>query len=193
VWVVGLGNPGPRYAGTRHNVGLDVLLGLVDRWDAERLARTQQFDVYRASIDDKEIQLITPLSYMNRSGSALAAFEHMRGERPDPGETLILCDDVYLPLGSLRLRARGSTGGHNGLASIEEYFATPDYPRLRIGVGGVAPEELTKHVLSTFDESEIEPIRDALERAELAVEVWAREGIDSAMNRFNRSSKEVQA
>jgi PTH1 family peptidyl-tRNA hydrolase len=78
------------------------------------------------------------------------------------------------------------------LASIEEYIGTPDYPRLRIGVGGVSPEELTEHVLSTFDESEIEPIKDALERAEVAVEIWAREGIDSAMNRFNRSSKEVQ-
>jgi PTH1 family peptidyl-tRNA hydrolase len=192
VWIVGLGNPGPRYAGTRHNVGLDLLLGLTERWDAEPLARARQFEAYRARLDDREIHLIAPLSYMNRSGSALAAFESWQGERPDPSRTLILCDDVYLPLGSLRLRARGTTGGHKGLASIEEYIGTPDYARLRIGVGGVSPDELTEHVLSTFDESEIEPIKDALERAELAVEVWAREGIDSAMNRFNRSSKEVQ-
>lgn len=192
MWIVGLGNPGPRYAGTRHNVGLDVLLGLVDRWGAEPLARAPQFEAYRARLDDREIHLIAPLSYMNRSGAALAAFESRQGERPDPDRTLILCDDVYLPLGSLRLRARGTTGGHNGLASIEEYIGTPDYARLRIGVGGVSPEELTEHVLSTFDESEIESIKDVLERAELAVDVWAREGIDSAMNRFNRSSKEVQ-
>lgn len=193
MWIVGLGNPGPRYAGTRHNVGLDVLLGLVERWDAEPLVRTRQFEAFRASVNDREVQLIAPRSHMNRSGSALAAFDRWRGERLEPGRTLILCDDVYLPLGTLRLRARGSTGGHNGLASIEEYFGTPEYPRLRIGVGGVSPEELTEHVLSTFDEPETEPIRDALARAELAVEVWAREGIDSAMNRFNRSSKEVQA
>ena len=74
MWIVGLGNPGPRYAGTRHNVGLDVLLALVDRWDAEPLARAQQFEAYRTRLDDREIYLIAPLSYMNRSGSALAAF-----------------------------------------------------------------------------------------------------------------------
>jgi PTH1 family peptidyl-tRNA hydrolase len=174
-------------------VGLDVLLGLVDRWDAESLARTRQFESYRTSLADREIHLIAPLSYMNRSGLALAAYERARNERPEPGRTLVLCDDVYLPLGTLRMRASGSTGGHNGLASVEEYFGTPEYARLRIGVGGVSPEELTEHVLSTFDESEIEAIKDAIERAELAAEVWAREGVESAMNRFNRSSKEAQA
>lgn len=193
MWVVGLGNPGPRYAGTRHNVGLDVLHGLAERWEAEPLAQSRRFEAYRARLGDQDIDLIAPLAYMNRSGLALAAFEAVQGLKPDPGRTVILCDDVYLPLGTIRVRARGSTGGHKGLASIEEYFGTPDYARLRIGVGGVSPDELTEHVLSTFEESEIEPMRDALERAEEAVELWAREGIDSAMNRFNRRSKEVQA
>lgn len=191
--MVGLGNPGPRYAGTRHNVGLDALLGLVDRWGAEPLGRNEQYEAYRARLGAREIDLIAPLTYMNRSGRALAAYESAEADAPRPSETLILCDDVYLPLGTLRLRGTGSTGGHNGLASIEEYFGTPHYARLRIGVGSTTSEELSDHVLSTFDESEIESIRDALERAEEAAEIWAREGIDSAMNRFNRRSKEVQA
>ena len=193
MWVVGLGNPGPRYAATRHNVGQRVVLDLVDRWGACSLARARSFKAYRALLGGREVDLIAPLAFMNRSGEALTAFERVEGVAMMPAEILIVCDDVYLPVGTLRLRARGSTGGHLGLASIEKHLGTPDYPRLRIGVGKNSSEELSEHVLSSFEMTEIEPLEDALQRAQEAVEVWLEKGTESAMNFFNRRSKEVDA
>jgi PTH1 family peptidyl-tRNA hydrolase len=127
---------------------------------------------------------------MNRSGEALAGFEQTTGESPVAQESLILTDDIYLPVGTLRIRPGGSTGGHRGLESVEEYFGTADYPRLRIGVGRGSADELVDHVLSGFEEEERVSLQESLERAEEASEVWIREGIESAMNRFNRRSKE---
>lgn len=193
MWVVGLGNPGRRYAGTRHNVGHALVRGLAERWRAEPGARERAFHAWRAPADGPvgAVTLIAPQAYMNRSGEALAAFAAATGERPTAAETLVACDDIHLPVGHLRLRSRGSTGGHRGLASVEEYFGTSDYPRLRIGVGHAAGEELVEHVLSEFDEPDEACVREALERAADAVETWLREGILAAMNRFNRRVREV--
>jgi PTH1 family peptidyl-tRNA hydrolase len=128
---------------------------------------------------------------MNRSGEALGDFEARSGARVAPADTLVVCDDVYLPVGHLRVRPSGSTGGHRGLASIGTHLGTPDYPRLRIGVGAAAGEDLADHVLSRFAASEEEAVHEALVRAGEAVETWAREGVLAAMNRFNRRVREV--
>ena len=126
MWVVGLGNPGRRYAGTRHNVGHALVGSLVERWRAEPWARERTFHAYRATVGPAgAVTLIAPQAYMNRSGEALAAFAAVTGERPAPARTLVACDDVYLPVGTLRLRSRGSTGGHRGLASVQGFFGTP--------------------------------------------------------------------
>lgn len=194
MWVVGLGNPGSCYAGTRHNVGQTVLYRLVDRWKAQLLSRQPSYESFRAGLpgaEPIEIVLIAPLSMMNRSGEALADFERASGARLAAGETLVICDDVYLPVGSLRARAQGSTGGHRGLESVETFFGTSEYPRLRIGVGQASGEELVDHVLSRFEDEEREPLEEALGRSLEAVDTWAREGILATMNRFNRKSKEV--
>jgi PTH1 family peptidyl-tRNA hydrolase len=192
VWLVGLGNPGSRYEGTRHNVGFDVARRLVERWRAKPDARTPAFAAWRARVPGgagREVLILEPLLYMNKSGEAIAAYEAHAGERLLPAESLIVCDDIYLPVGGIRLRARGSTGGHNGLASVQERFGTADYPRLRIGVGHASGEELVDHVLSRFDDAEREEVDAALESAVEACETWARDGIVAAMNRFNQRAR----
>jgi PTH1 family peptidyl-tRNA hydrolase len=189
VWLVGLGNPGSRYDGTRHNVGFDVARRLVERWRAKPEARMPAFAAWRTRIPGgagREVAIVEPLLYMNKSGEAIAAYEAARGERVLPAESLVVCDDIYLPLGAIRLRARGTTGGHNGLASVQAQFGTADYPRLRIGVGHAGGEELIDHVLSRFGNDERETVDAALGRAVEACETWARDGIVAAMNRFNQ-------
>ncbi len=182
--VVGLGNPGPRYAGTRHNVGFAVMHRLVDRLKARPLERCSDYEAWHAETEGGPLAIVTPLRFMNRSGEALLIYRERHGL--DPAECLVVVDDVYLPTGTLRLRARGSDGGHNGLESVRLSLGTADYPRLRIGVG--APEgsgEMADHVLSGFEPEELPLVRESLERAEDAALLWAREGITAAMNRFN--------
>lgn len=193
MWLVGLGNPGPRYAGTRHNVGHDVAHRLVERWKAKPVARTEAFDAWQARLPGgagKQVAIVVPLLFMNRSGDALAAYERAIGERVAPEETLVVCDDIYLPVGVIRVRPQGSTGGHNGLQSVEEHFGSDGYARLRIGVGNAAREELVDHVLSRFDAAEEEAVLASLDRSVEAAETWAREGILAAMNRFNQRVRE---
>ena len=189
MWLVGLGNPGSRYDGTRHNVGFDVAQALVERWRAKAVARTQAFAAWRARVPGgagREVAILTPLLFMNRSGEAIQAYEADTRERVAPAESLIVCDDIYLPVGAIRLRARGTTAGHNGLASVQEHFGTPEYPRLRIGVGHAGGEELVDHVLSRFEDDEREKVDAALARCLDACETWARVGVVAAMNRFNQ-------
>jgi len=193
MWLVGLGNPGPRYAGTRHNVGHDVAHLLVERWKAKPVARTEAFDAWQARLPGgagKQVAIVVPLLFMNRSGDALAAYERAIGERVAPEETLVVCDDIYLPVGVIRVRPQGSTGGHNGLQSVQEHFGSDGYARLRIGVGNAAREELVDHVLSRFDAAEEEAVLASLDRSVEAAETWAREGILAAMNRFNQRVRE---
>jgi len=189
VWVVGLGNPGARYEGTRHNAGFEVLYRLVARWKARLALRESEVEAFRSG----DVTLVAPLAFMNRSGDALAAYEESSGTRLVPAETLVVCDDIYLPVGTLRLRPGGSTAGHRGLESIEAHFGTPEYPRLRIGVGGQPGEGLADHVLSRFEPAERDLMDEAVAEAEQAVETWASEGILAAMNRFNRRSRGVSS
>jgi PTH1 family peptidyl-tRNA hydrolase len=188
--VVGLGNPGTRYADTRHNVGWWVVERLVARWSARPGERTADYRTWTAEVVGREVALLQPLTFMNLSGDALKAC----GERHpfSPAELLVVADDIYLPVGALRLRAGGSSGGHRGLESIELALGTREYARLRIGVGAAEGTDLREHVLGVPAEEEGRMLEDTAGRAVDAVECWLGEGILAAMNRFNRRvGKEV--
>ena len=190
--VVGLGNPGGRYAGTRHNVGWQVLDVLARRWDARELAASAVSAVRRAEVAGGSVVLMRPLTFMNNAGDAVDAWQ--RGPEGPAEDVLVVGDDVYLPLGALRLRARGSSGGHRGLESIERAMGHRDFSRLRIGVGAAeSSAELREHVLDRFTAEQQALIDETALRAADAVECWVAEGILAAMDRFNRrAGKEVR-
>ncbi len=196
--VLGLGNPGPEYVETRHNVAWWLLDLLARRWSAGPFrAGGAGFGLggewAEARVDGEEVWLVKPLTYVNRSGlvarAAVARLRADEGAGFDVGrDLLVVVDDVALPPGRARFRARGSAGGHNGLLSVESALGTQGYSRLRIGVGGPPPGvELADWVLSLFESAEEEGAVLALlpELAE-GVEVWVREGIEPAMSRYNR-------
>jgi PTH1 family peptidyl-tRNA hydrolase len=185
--VVGLGNPGERYAATRHNVAWRVLNELARRWRLKDDASVPGlYQSSRGEVAGGEIELMRPQTYMNRSGDALADWLGRQGEIPADG-MLVVSDDVYLPLGTLRLRARGSSGGHRGLESLEAVLGHRDFARLRVGVGAAeSSTDLKEHVLEAFGPEEEPVVERAVQNAADAVECWVREGITPAMNRFNR-------
>ena len=184
--IVGLGNPGSRYKSTRHNVGWHVLDRLAARWGAEKPGKARHAEVLKSAFEERQVWLVKPLTYMNDSGKAVRALaekDHLPLER-----ILVVYDDLDLALGKLRLRAGGSSGGHNGIKSIQQHVAGKpgDFPRIKIGIGrppsGVDPMD---HVLTTFRPDEKPAIADAILRAADAVECWLHEGIEAAMNKFN--------
>jgi PTH1 family peptidyl-tRNA hydrolase len=184
--VVGLGNPGAEYADTRHNAGFIVADALADRWQSA-FRRAPRARLASGTIAGQPLLLIKPHTYMNDSGSALIPLL----ERPDfdpAHDLLILVDDGALPLGSFRLRARGSSGGHNGLESVESALGSRHYARLRIGIGPIPEDvdDLADWVLAPFDPAEADTLSDLLPEMGDAVECWVSEGIERAMNRFNK-------
>ena len=171
--VVGLGNPGARYERTRHNVGWRVLAALDARWRCEPGRETRPlYRTRRAEVAGRTVELMWPLTYMNESGQALATWLE-RHATPE-SEVLVVSDDVYLPIGALRFRPQGSSGGHRGLESIEASLATRAFARLRIGVGQPAGPELREHVLEGFEPDEEAVMEELIARAAEAVECWAR-------------------
>ena len=181
--VVGLGNPGERYARTRHNVAWRTLDELAARHATRETPGHAAFRARRATIAEREVELLQPLTYMNLSGEALRAWREREGVEQ---ALLVVSDDVYLPLGRLRVRARGSSGGHRGLESIESVVGR-DYDRLRIGVGAAGESSaLREHVLEQFAPEEEPVLEEAIRRAADAVECWIAEGALGAMNQFNR-------
>jgi len=182
--IAGLGNPGAEYARTRHNVGFRVVELLAERWRIpinRYLLRT----LYgRGRLGPEEVILAKPLTYMNRSGDAVAALLWHFGL--GPADLLVVYDDVALPLGRLRLRGRGSAGGHRGMASIIERLGSEDFPRLRLGVGTPPPGvALPDYVLSPFPPAEEAEVEGLLARAGQAVEFFVTLGLEAAMNRIN--------
>ncbi|MFI5178950.1 MAG: aminoacyl-tRNA hydrolase [Vicinamibacterales bacterium] len=185
--VVGLGNPGGEYRGTRHNVGFEVMDLLARRhglvWPAKPGGDAAEVRWRRS---DADVLLVKPLTFMNLSGQAVG--ELVRFYKIDFADVLIVCDDVNLPLGRLRARATGTEGGHNGLRSIAESLGTIDYARLRVGVGrGDMRRDLADHVLARFEPDERTGIDDAIARAADAVELWMTDGLARVMNTFNRA------
>jgi PTH1 family peptidyl-tRNA hydrolase len=183
--VVGLGNPGERYRRTRHNVGFMVVDALAARIDVERDRDEPDAWVASARLGGVDVRLVKPLTFMNRSGVAV---EKLAAELAvGPGELLVVVDDVALELGSLRIRERGSHGGHNGLRSLIDVLGTDEFPRVRVGIRrGEIPEDVAGYVLSEFPREDVLIVQEVIGRAAEAVECVIREGAPSAMNRYNR-------
>ena len=188
--IAGLGNPGSDYAATRHNVGFMVADLLAERWRAAwTVEKKFQARVARAKRDGRKMILCQPQTFMNASGEAVGAV--VRFYRLTPQRILIVVDDADLPVGQLRLRAEGSSGGHHGLDSIEQQLGTRGYPRLRLGIGRRNQEqrEITDHVLGRFQAAERTAMQEVLDRAVQQVECWLADGIEKAMNEFNGAAK----
>ena len=181
--VVGLGNPGSRYEKSRHNIGWMVLDRLADRLGVGGRAKSRDAAAtVRGRIGDDEILLVKPTTYMNRSGEAVR--KALARERVPLAELLVVVDDMALPFGRLRMRGKGSHGGHNGLRSITAEMGTDRYARLRIGIGE-APRGAVEHVLGDFATAEQADLDVVLDAAADAVETWIRSGPDVAANRWN--------
>ncbi|HEY7090039.1 MAG TPA: aminoacyl-tRNA hydrolase [Tepidisphaeraceae bacterium] len=200
--VVGLGNPGSEYVGTRHNIGWEVVdrlatrLGWIGRGEEfNRLARTK-FDglaldgtvsLHGTGGTDK-LLLLKPTTYMNLSGKAVQAA--MGFYQLTPGDVMVVLDDLALPCGKLRIRPNGSSGGHNGLRDIERMLGTSEYPRLRIGIDPPPPPMAGKdYVLGRFTAEQRQKIDPAVDRAVQSILTWIENGITTAMNRFNADSE----
>jgi PTH1 family peptidyl-tRNA hydrolase len=181
--IVGLGNPGREYEHTRHNVGFQVAEELAQRYRVTLKSRASwKARVAKIAEIDEGVLLAEPTTFMNLSGWAvreIAAFHKL-----SPSDVLVVVDDADLPLGRLRLRTSGSAGGHNGLKSVIQELGTAEFPRLRVGVGRQAGE-LKNHVLGRFSVDERTQIDAAVKRAADAAELFAKENILAAMNRFN--------
>jgi PTH1 family peptidyl-tRNA hydrolase len=185
--VFGIGNPGPKYDGTRHNLGFDVVDAIAEEAGARFVPiRGMEADGARVTLRGKPLLLVKPLTYVNRCGPVLAAARSALGTPLE--RLLVVVDDLDLDVGRLRLRPRGSAGGHNGLKSITEHLATDAFWRLRVGIGAPGPGSVTDHVLGRFSEDEGPLVDASLERAVSAVKAWAVAGGDRAMEAVNRRS-----
>lgn len=184
--IVGLGNPGRQYQGTRHNVGFEVLAALADRHGGGKPKAKFDAELVDIQVGDEKLLLVAPMTFMNESGRAarqVVTFYDVPAE-----DVLVLCDDMDLDTGRLRLRATGSAGGQKGLADIIRHLGTQKVPRLRIGIGR-PPGRMkgSDYVLGRFSKSEREAIDPAILDAADGVERWATEGILLAMNTVNAS------
>jgi peptidyl-tRNA hydrolase, PTH1 family len=181
--VVGLGNPGTKYQGTRHNVGFEVIDRLAQ--GGTRPSFSHKFDglVAETEIDFRRVLLLKPETFMNLSGRSVG--QALRFYKLQPADLLVVCDDLSLPLGKLRIRPGGSDGGQKGLRDIIAHVGTEQVPRLRLGIGERGEVDAVDFVLSRFRSAERAIIDDALILATQAVAVWVTQGIEPAMNRFN--------
>jgi peptidyl-tRNA hydrolase, PTH1 family len=181
--VVGLGNPGRNYAGTRHNVGFAVVDSLASGPGVSRFQSRFQAQVAEFIEGSEKILLLKPETFMNLSGRAVR--QAVDFYNLPATELLVVCDDINLPLGKLRVRARGTHGGHNGLRDIQNHLGNTEYARLRIGVGAPKPDETVDHVLGRFRPTERPAIEDAVALAAQAVLMWASRGVEACMNEYN--------
>lgn len=181
--LAGLGNPGREYANNRHNLGFMVIDHLAEKFGAI-FRRHEFYDLSHLQLDEKELLLLKPLTFMNRSGIAVS--EATSANNIDPSNLLVIIDDLALPFGSIRMRAKGSSGGHNGLQSVIDYLKTEQFPRLRIGI---KPEkeidDIIDFVLSDFSKDERNQLEDIINKASKAALYFVEHGIMAAMNRFN--------
>ena len=183
--VVGLGNPGPEYESTRHNVGWWVVNHLADVWRFPAWRAVERAQSADGEVNGRRVRLLKPLTFMNLSGEALAPYV-TRPFWSVANDLLVVVDDVALPFGTYRFRAKGSAGGHNGLRSIEEALGTQEYARLRIGVGPgeqVPGEVLRDFVLSDFSPEEAAAVRELFPALRAGIDTWITDGILATMNR----------
>jgi PTH1 family peptidyl-tRNA hydrolase len=185
--VVGLGNPGKTYENTRHNVGFSVIACLASRWQAARPSAKFQAEIAEIRLENEKTLLVCPLTFMNLSGRSvgqLVAFYRVPLE-----DLLIICDDLSLPLGKIRLRGQGSSGGQKGLQDVIATLGSSAFPRLRIGIDATpAGWDTADYVLSKFSSDEAPVVAATVERAADVVEMWAKSGLTEAMNKYNRQN-----
>lgn len=187
--IVGLGNPGPEYADTRHNLGFRCVEDIARRHNAAWQDRTQGLASYVAVVhteaENETIVLAKPQTFMNRSGPAVR--DLLGFLKLDPQRTLIVYDEMDLPFGRLRLRERGSAGTHNGMRSVVSSLQTEDVARLRVGIGQSSPGEATSHVLGEFEADQQAAVDELVRHAADAALEWAEHGAAVAMNRYNKT------
>jgi PTH1 family peptidyl-tRNA hydrolase len=186
--ILGLGNPGPEYERTRHNVGWWVLDHLADVWRFDGWRKDGEARVAAGLVGPHKVRLVKPLTYYNLSGTVLRPYV----KRPfwaAKTDLLVVADDVALPVGTIRTRARGSAGGSNGLKSIEGVLKSQEYPRLRVGTKPADERrevgKLSDFVLSEFGKMDAAEVRALFPRITEAAELWMREGVEAAMNKYN--------
>lgn len=186
--IVGLGNPSREYAATRHNIGFDAVTRIADDYDIPLDTKRHKAICGRGYIGGQKVILAQPQTYMNLSGESVR--ELMDYYKVSEEEVIIIYDDISLDVGNLRIRPKGSAGGHNGIKSIIQHMGTQEFPRIRIGVGEKPKGwDLADYVLGRFQAEEEPLIREVLEEVSRACEVIITEGVEEAMNRFNQSRK----
>ena len=182
--VVGLGNPGRKYAGTRHNVGWEVVAALARSLAADSPRTKFEAEICEASLGGEKILLLAPHTFMNNSGRSVGQAVDFYKTPAD--DVMVVCDDFNLPLGELRIRARGSDGGQRGLADIHRRLGTTEVPRTRVGIGPVPDRwDPADFVLSKFNRQEQETVQQQIARAAEAIQTWVTSGVDAAMNQYN--------
>jgi peptidyl-tRNA hydrolase, PTH1 family len=183
--IVGLGNPGREYAGTRHNIGFMVVDEIARRHGPATWKKRFRSEIGEVFVGGQKIVLVKPQTYMNLSGMSVR--EAINWYHVDRDKVIIVMDDLDTPFGNLRLREKGSAGGHNGLASIIQQLGSNEIPRLKIGIGR-GPSTASAHVLSRFTPDQERELPDLIKRAADALELWRSDGIVTAMNQANRKS-----
>lgn len=181
--IVGLGNPGKEYKNTRHNIGFMVLEEMASRYPVEK--QESKFDaiIGEIRINGEKILLVKPLTYMNLSGQSIQPL--IRWHKLDLQDFMVIYDDMDLPLGTIRMRASGGSGGHKGIKSIIDRMATSEFARTRVGIGHPADREAAEWVLGRFGPEEKKQMEQTIKQAADAVERWINSGITEAMNAYN--------
>jgi len=183
--IAGLGNPGKAYVGTRHNIGFEVVAALAAKHRLEfRKTLKKKGSVAEGKIGEADVILLMPLTFMNESGASVSAV--MSNTNVELSHLLVVVDDIAIPMGQIRMRTDSSSGGHNGLKSIEEHLQTNRFARLRIGVGDREVGDLASHVLGQFSKEEEGLVPEILERAVKAIEIWLEKGLNHAMDFANK-------
>jgi PTH1 family peptidyl-tRNA hydrolase len=183
--IVGLGNPGRKYASNRHNVGFQCLDRLAEAWGLSFSRRKHKALLAQDEIAGLKVILAKPQTFMNLSGEAVEQLARFYQVAPE--NILVIYDDLDLPVGRIRLRPEGGSGGHKGMKSIIEHLGSNGFPRLRVGIGRPSHGDPVDYVLSDFAPDERSTIEEACERAVSAIELWLAEGVVAAMNRYNTS------
>lgn len=185
--IVGLGNIGKEYAGTRHNIGFMVVDKLAERWGVNNW-KTNRDAMYTEHRMPEKVILIKPTTYMNLSGIAVGAYANFYNI--DSEDIAVIQDDLDLPCGKLRIRRKGSAGGHNGIKSIQQHLGTDAFPRFKIGIGHPARDNkaVIGHVLHKFGKEEQEEIDKAVESMAQALEMWIEDGIEASMQEYNKKA-----
>lgn len=183
--VVGLGNPGPQYENTRHNIGFLVIDELARRWSANSFQKKFKGLLAEASCGDRKGFLLKPQTYMNLSGDSIKEVVQFY-KTPLETHLIVITDDLDLPPGSIRVRPSGGTGGHNGLKSITEVFSSENFTRIRVGIGRSEKIPTESYVLAVIPQNEKGFYSEAIKTAADAVEMFLKEGIQKAMNTFNK-------